>query len=381
MSNAVSVRVSTDPICHKSYLKLFLKVDKKRMFFTTSVQLSHDLDGKKGVKLQPYLQPLEYEVYERLRTKIVGIVLDLAREGEQVTREKILSRTDSGKNTMVEDLKKFVQMKLDSGEIKPQTAEKVYKRLVNALEEFNPGTYTKAEHQRFLHFLRSTKKLSDTTIGIYFSRLRCFLNNYYNSFDSSFVKRIETSKAIHYLYAEEVALFHNLPRTGSRDLFLCMCYCGFRHSDYDKFNTDKIEKGLLTYIQKKTSLKAIAPINDFVLDVLEYYGGRLPAITNQAMNRAVKNMATELGLDRLVDHWEWRGGKKIESRVALMDVISTSSGRKTFVTLGIEKGIPIPILMKLSGHRKMDVVMKHYLGEMDMGVKDACDTLSKLYNP
>lgn len=260
--------ISAAPVCIKGYLKVRLYVHSKRYIFSTGIKLKTSLSDKSGRSLSPYLSPQELQAYEDLRSRVVGITLDLIKETGGVDRHKILSRLDPTVNSLVEDYRTFTQRKLDSGEITYDTARVSFNRLLVHLKEFDPKDYNKQIHLEFLAFLRK-KGLSDTTIGIYFKRLKHFFNNYYSNFDTSYIKVFETRKAIHYLSQEELLRFHDLPKSRHRDLFLCMCYLGCRFSDTPKITKDHMVNGMIPYIQQKTSKEALAPINSFVLSILD----------------------------------------------------------------------------------------------------------------
>lgn len=245
--------------------------------------------------------------------------------------------------------------------------------------KFNPAHYNKQVHNDFYLYLSDKCGLGDVSIGRLFKRLREFFKHTYSNVDYTYIKCFDAPKSVITLTREEVAAFHSQPQSGTLDLFLCMVYTGMRHSDSQIVTQDMIDGNTLPYIQTKTGMGAFAPVNDFVRSVFQSNNGSLPQITNQVANRTLKKIGKRIGLDRLVSVNHYYKGKNKQTREPLYTQLTCQIARKSFITLTLEAGIPQPVLMKMTGHKKVDTVMRHYTGNMEQGIKDAAQKLESIF--
>ncbi|WP_417599760.1 tyrosine-type recombinase/integrase [Owenweeksia hongkongensis] len=371
-------RVSCEPSCHKNYLKAFLQVNGKRLYFTTGCKMKTPKNGKKGKCLQPYMQPLEVEIYERLRSSLVSNTYRILNEGGHITRQSLLDSMSRKSSNFLADLERFVEYKKKL--VSTETIRSSYAPLLNHMKKFNPSHYNQQVHQEFYLYLADECGLSDTSIGKYFKKLKEFFSHSYSNIDNTYIKVHDAPKAVVSLTQAELSEIHKQPRTASRDLFLCMAYTGLRHSDSQLVTEDMIEGNTLPYIQLKTGSLAIAPVNDFVRETFKLYDGKLPQVTNQVTNRVIKNIGKEMKLDRLVLVNHFYKGKNRQTKEPLHTQLTCQVARKTFITLSLEQGIPQPIVMQLTGHKKVDTVMRHYTGSMSDGIMEASLALQKKFN-
>jgi integrase len=83
-----------------------------------------------------------------------------------------------------------------------------------------------------------------------------------------------------------------------------------------------------------------------------------PNVSNPAFNREIKLLCQKIGLDEKVKIKELKknGQTKIYKKY---ECISSHTGRRTYVTLCLKLGIRPDILMKSTGHRKMDTMRRY----------------------
>lgn len=141
------------------------------------------------------------------------------------------------------------------------------------------------------------------------------------------------------------------PRTGLRrvrDLFVVQCCVGQRISDLqkvvDQFNEDPSRKTLKVKT-KKTRETVPVPVMNLVRLVAERNGGRLPDVgAHQKYNVLLKKAAR---LSGLFEDTVLKGGINIKKS----DLISSHVARRSFVTVGLNKGIPAKVIMAITGHK------------------------------
>lgn len=193
-------------------------------------------------------------------------------------------------------------------------------------------------------------------------------------------------------------------------IFIFLCSTGFSFADFNNLRLHHIhiEKDNLTkkkYItieisrQKTRSIhKSIIPIVDVTIDLLiewiavdrRFYSfelksfeqkktliekllksievGRIKrshhprligAIPLQVFNREIKELFKKIGLNRKVVLLWRQSNQKIEDTKELWEIVSSHTGRRTFVTLSLEQGISMHNLMLSTGHTKTSTLLKY----------------------
>jgi integrase len=115
----------------------------------------------------------------------------------------------------------------------------------------------------------------------------------------------------------------------------------------------------------KTSRKLSIPLLPEADAIIERHlaeGGRLPKISNQKMNEYLKELCELSGIIEEVERTEFRGG--IEQKIVQkkFELVTTHTGRRSFVTNSLRRGLRVDIVMKLSGHKSL-ASFKKYIKE------------------
>lgn len=189
------------------------------------------------------------------------------------------------------------------------------------------------------------------TINAWVKRLKIFMNwalkgNFHSNFSYKNYTLHETSKPIIALTEEEVTKIFRLKipthkhiRFGGtsliRDWFIISTQTGLRYSDFHKVSESELQPvkdGFNLHIKtKKTGAEVVIPVSDLLFKTLEKYDFKVPSPpSNQKYNE---------GLER------------IRGLVKLNKPITSHTGRKTLCTTWYRSGIPVPQIMKVSGHR------------------------------
>jgi integrase len=156
---------------------------------------------------------------------------------------------------------------------------------------------------------------------------------------------------------EFIALFsfdlsHNKRLDQVRDVFCFSCACGLRYSDLMQLKREHINNGI-KMTAAKTGQRLEIPLNPFtasILDKYKYMQQPLPVISNQKTNQYLKELCKLVGIDAPVEIIREFGVKKVIATYPKYELISIHTGRKTFTTLSLEKGIAPQDVMAITGH-------------------------------
>jgi site-specific recombinase XerD len=139
-----------------------------------------------------------------------------------------------------------------------------------------------------------------------------------------------------------------------RDVFCFSCATGLRYSDLDQLRREHIRKdNTIRMTASKTGQKLVIPLNPISHSILQKYAGMLkplPVISNQKTNDYIKEIGELAGIDTPIEKVRTRGVKKISVVFKKYQLLSIHVGRKSFVTLSLQKGAAVQDVMSLSGH-------------------------------
>ena len=154
---------------------------------------------------------------------------------------------------------------------------------------------------------------------------------------------------IRYLQKDQLAMIETATNLGSRlekirDCFIFCCYTGLGYAELEKLSVDDVStrNGIswITMFRKKTSRKFSIPILPPAEKLWVKYNGKLPVISNQKLNTALKEIAEKIGLNIN---------------------LTTHLARKTFTsTVLLGNNIPLKVASTLLGHSNTKTTEKHY---------------------
>ena len=283
---------------------------------------------------------------------------------------------------------------------KPGTV-KQWKQTLNKLIEFKHSTKTEIDfdtidmnfYSKFIYYLNnkgyikiSNKKngeqiitkleYSKNTIGGYIKNIKIFMNE---AVDRNLTKNLEyrnrkfkvMDEQVDKIYLSEKELlkiyelrlktkYQSLEKV--RDIFIVAAYTGLRFSDLIQVKPQNIiNNGTQIKIQtEKTGELVIIPLHTFVKEIIKKYNGSLPpAISNQPMNRYLKEIAELAEINELVTTTITRGGKSEHETSKKFDLVTTHTARRSFATNAYLMDVPTISIMKITGHRTEKSFMKY----------------------
>ncbi|MBD5356840.1 MAG: tyrosine-type recombinase/integrase [Bacteroides sp.] len=246
-------------------------------------------------------------------------------------------------------------------------------------------TFTEHGLNRYLVFLSTKLKMLNSTVDNQISFLKWFLRwsyekNYHKVNDyQSFRPRLKnTQKKIIFLTQEEVAAITNLtiPATKQylervRDVLLFCCYTGLRYSDVANLRRSDVKENHIEITTVKTSDSLVIELNRHSRAIIEKYsdvnfkGDKvLPVISNQKMNEYVKELGELAEINTPIRITQYIGNDRIDTIYPKYELLSTHTGRKTFICTALALGIPPHVVMKWTGHSDYKA-MKPYIDIAD----------------
>ncbi len=143
----------------------------------------------------------------------------------------------------------------------------------------------------------------------------------------------------------------------ARDLF---CFCAFtslRYSDVVEVRKTDIQNGVMTVTTQKTHDRLPIVLHKNALAILEKYkdsafpqGRALPYMTNQQMNRCLKDLGEICGFTTPYTITCYKNGTRHDTVFPKYALIGTHTGRKTFICFALSNGIAPDVVMKFTGH-------------------------------
>jgi integrase len=327
----------------------------------------------------------------------INIVLDalenkLKAIGSEVREKEPLAGFDDIKEAIIKHFNKKSLydiyddfMLKRTGRISPSSMSK-YKRLKGLLKDYekdnnvtlNIKTIAKKSFlQDFFTYMIEKKDLINSTAYKEIQFLKAFLNwaydyEYHNVKDYEKIKRIdlikETEEAeVIYLSEKELMQLYNLDLEEERlkkvrDVFVFQCFTGVRYSDIEKLSREDIRDASWHLRTQKTRQIIQIPLTSYALSILERYRDNpqpLPVISNQKMNKYLKDVCEKAKINQPVKTVTFKGSKREETVSQKFEKIGTHTARRTFVSLSLQKGMKPELIMKITGHTTFRMMQKY----------------------
>jgi integrase len=168
----------------------------------------------------------------------------------------------------------------------------------------------------------------------------------------------------------ELDLSTNKRLDEARDIFCFSIATGLRYGDLLQLNRSHIKKDNTIKMESsdKNSKRVDIPLNPISFAIIQKYSNRhkpLPVnakgsiISDQKLNDYIKEVGKLAGIDEPIEKIRERGTKKISVTKKKCEWLSIHTGRKTFTTLSLEKGIPLQDVMSLTTHSTFAAVKRY----------------------
>jgi len=141
----------------------------------------------------------------------------------------------------------------------------------------------------------------------------------------------------------------------AKDMFCFSCFTGLRYSDLVKLENGNFESDKLIISQAKPSVIREIPLTDVARMILDkYYSDTqvrlFPQITIQDFNRNIKELGRLAGINAPVMGRNIRRNNRAGIPLKKWELMSSLFARRTFINLGVNKGIGLEVMCELTGN-------------------------------
>lgn len=367
-------------------------------------------------KIENHFAQYELELERRPSAEELKAELKIALGN---TQEETDQPQPKGRN-IFDDLNDFIQEQSIACQWAYATLQ-VWKTFTHHLEAF--GKKIKYEDfnedgiNKFVRHLRVTRELKEKTVQKQFNNLKWFLNwairkgyckeEHINKYRPKFKV---LAKPVIFLTKEELLTLYTyqIPLNGTkvkltdmngleyektvqeagalsktRDLF---CFCAFtslRYSDMAQVKPTDIDGDTIYITTQKNNDRLPIDLNKFAKENLDKYkkeslrtGLTLPVISNQKMNKYLKDLCELCGFNTPITKICYRAGQRVEETYPKYALIGTHAGRRTFICFALSSGVPPQIVMKWTGHSDYKA-MKPYI---DIAEKTKAEAMKLIEN-
>jgi integrase len=350
--------------------KLFPGIDPDLLLTESEI---NDINDKLGT----LIKDIDNHEKDFLRKKIPfssQMIIELLKSDQNPTLKKA-----EPKNLVFDFIEQYIS---DNSATRVKGSLSVYKALSVHLKAYETAkmkriTFDSIDYkffQSFQNFLIGRTKtdkegnvsslLNNTTIAKALSTLKTFLgyaklhgvklNDSYRDFK---IKRESmevialTQKEFDTLYNFDLSDNKRLAQV--RDVFCFSCVTGLRYSDLSQLRREHLKENEISITVAKTKERLIIPLSHYSKKILSKHDGMykpLPVISSQNMNIYLKELCKLVGIDEDIEIVRYRGANREAIVYPKFELISVHTGRKTFVTLSLERGMSAEEVMTITGH-------------------------------
>jgi integrase len=230
----------------------------------------------------------------------------------------------------------------------------------------------------FANYLVSYKGLKNNTIITLIKIIKTFLKDFKSDFPNIEVinmREFRTYKdTVPYkvvLEEKDIRILENIKNLPAhlettRKRFLLQIDLLVRISDFSMIKPEHInkDKRQIQLVQVKTGDRIMIPITNKAIEILENWDFQIPKISEKAYRENIKKVCQLAGFTDIIEIVSFSGNNRVTQTFPKFELISTHTARRTGITKLIRKGVPIPMIMKITGHKKVQTLMT-YVGLTD----------------
>jgi len=251
---------------------------------------------------------------------------------------------------------------------------------------------TKTHLEDFQRFCYSERDLNTQSTCKYIGFFKTFLNwaverKYTGNLDFKYFKSIRQPDSLKVIITEEeLHRIENLelePKGylfNARELLVLSCNTGLRYSDYSRISKQHLKsegdgKFSLRIRQQKTDEDIDIPLTPRTTQIVEgLISGTIRPISNQKMNKYVKEVCMKAEVNELFEVFSYVGKKKSKEVKPKYELVSTHTSRRTFATKLLER-FPAEVVMRYTGHKDYSSFSKYVNIPKDSHKEAIRDTL------
>lgn len=354
-------------------------------YFSTDIKVETELWKASAERVIGKSQEVE-DMNLELRAKLNDfnkLITDARRQGIEPTPEYLreclskapvaVAKQEAKAEALKSDLLALFQEYTDrAGSTKTHGTVKHYKSSLNHLLAFAKAkrvarfpldSVDLGFYHDFIKFLLNEQEIVNGTVNNQIKRLKVVMKYAYeNGYTTNrayerFKKLTEYQNEVVFLTLDELdtlvaADLSDDPKLARvRDMLVFACATGLRHSDFSRIKAENIHGDELRVQTQKTRDRLVIPLNRYSRPIAERYPNGFPKLSQQKFNDYVKKLGQRCGIDSRVAVVEHRGGKQTPSWKPKYELLSSHTGRRTFISQGLERGMPTPVMMTFTGHK------------------------------
>ena len=224
---------------------------------------------------------------------------------------------------------------------------------------------TTTKLNKYIAYLRDDLGLTDTTAHRQIANLRWFLfwcedHGYIGTKWHSFRPKFrQPEKPVIFLEWNELMAVWNYEgpawKQDVRDIFVFCAFSSLRYSDAHALTWADVGEDALRVTTQKTYDALTIELNKWSREILERRRGKddvfvFPRTTNQVMNRVLKDICKECGIDSPVKITRYKGAVRTDEVKKKWETIGTHAARRTFVVNALQMGVSPTVVMSWTGH-------------------------------
>lgn len=164
-----------------------------------------------------------------------------------------------------------------------------------------------------------------------------------------------------------------------RDLFLVGCYTALRYSNYAELEIEDIKDGFIEVLQKKTKTLVTIPVINRLQKIIDKNNGSLPKpVTNQELNRTIKEVAKLAGITKLEKVKNYAGNIESIELIERYKLISSHTARRSYATIMFEMKVPPMLIMSATGHKSEAAFLRYIRKNQNDMAKLLAENLKQL---
>lgn len=352
---------------------------RERVYIPTNEKvISHQFLGSKISKSNPNHKQI-WERVEVVHGNVRQLLFDIEEKYGFCTadlfKKKFYKENEENEEDLLSLLNQFIELKKLT--LKPQLVQKL-QAIEKHLKEFlvkkviYPLDFNQLIVNQLTQYWRDKKRFQPNTIAKNFKFIRQFLNHLYHEEilistkyqRFQYPREVETHAVV--LTKEEVVQLMNYqPETLSqeriKDLFLVLIFTGLRFSDGVRISRSWLKGEFLVVNTQKTGERILIPIHSHLKEILVKYDFDLKPlfISNQKFNDYVKILCEKAKINEMVEVVKYDRGKKVYESISKYRLISSHTGRRSFITNSILAGIHLPVIQQITGHKKLSTIQKY----------------------
>jgi integrase len=145
----------------------------------------------------------------------------------------------------------------------------------------------------------------------------------------------------------------------ARDWFIIASFTGLRVSDIQLLEDKHISNGMIQLVSEKTDTRVVLPMRPEIKAILKKWKGLPPKISDQELNRSIKQVCELCKINDPVVYFLTKGGKRKDYYLKKYELVSNHTARRSFITNLLNAGVPDNQVMQLAGIKKHSTLLRY----------------------